>query len=318
MDSFRRVPRRRVAGLSLELSSISIAIDPSPSAGAESDALAIASLRRAWERGVTTFDLSGARAPERAELLLATAFPDPDPERTVILRGRTGESAAAPRGPTPPRVPDEVLSASLAESVAVSSQRMKLVSPPLLVAWRAEPGAGETDPTSAAFERLRSEGIIRAWAMRLRRGGGLPPLSYGPARHELFSGPLSLVERALVPELESRSRTSSLGLIATDPFAGGLLDGTRFSESLLERPIGVGPVQLRKMQEEFAPVLSLGFLTEKRRRTLSEAALLYALHWPWVATVAVPLPAPERLDRLLDVERATPLSAEELERLDSI
>ena len=131
----------------------------------------------------------------------------------------------------------------------------------------------------------------------------------------LVTGSLSLLETDLIPTFESASVGERAGLIAYDPFAGGRLDGSRFAEqSLLPGP-ATGPVDVRRLHEEFDPVLRLGFLTEGRRRTLGQGALQFVLAWPWVVTTVVPLPSPERFDELLGYAARPPLTEEEMERI---
>jgi aryl-alcohol dehydrogenase-like predicted oxidoreductase len=308
------ISRRKLPNSDLELSSLSIAIDPTPDPRATCDALAVASLRRAWEAGVTTFDLSSARFPERAELLFATAFPDPDPGRIAILRAEGNRHGRGAHGPTA-GVRSESLASELSDSLRESRRRMRLGTPPVVVWWPSDADGAGLGAGSRVLERLQRTGELRAWATGLRSGSPLPPSDSLSTGSNLLVGPLSLVDRSLVPAFEQRSREGPVGLVATDPFAGGLLDGSRISRSLGDRSIGAGPTQLRTLEEEFAPILALAFLTSGKKRTLYEAALLYTLHWSWVTTVAVPLPAPERLARLLAVERLPPLSGEELERL---
>jgi aryl-alcohol dehydrogenase-like predicted oxidoreductase len=71
---------------------------------------------------------------------------------------------------------------------------------------------------------------------------------------------------------------------------------------------------LRQLHRDFDPVLRLGFLTDSRERTLAQASLQFLFHWPWVASVLVPLPSPERLEEFLAASSRPPLTDEEVDR----
>jgi aryl-alcohol dehydrogenase-like predicted oxidoreductase len=309
------ISRRRLPRSECELSSIALAIDPSPTSRTEADARTVASLRRGWERGVTTFDVSSARAPERAEMLIASAFPRPDPE-IIVLVGPGDVRARPPSRTGGIGLPaTEKPRTTLRDSLIESRRRMNLYRPPVLL-WRPDSDDGTLDePMRAALDALRVEGHVTEWGLEYASSSGFPPTAGGDASPALYSGPLSLLDRRLVAAMEEATARHPAGLIATDPFAGGLLDGSRISDSIADRAPGAGPARLRTLQEEFDPILRLAFLTEGRGRTLYEATLSYALHWPWVATVSVPLPPPERLDRLLAVEGTPPMTVEEMAKI---
>lgn len=303
--------RLKVGGFARPFSRITLSVDPPAVAPPASDARWVALLRRARDRGVTTFDVAEARFPERAERLVATAFPTPDPEVGAIV-GRSVVSLLEER--REPRGGATDLSSTIRTSLEHSRRRLAPVMISV-VEWVPEPEGGTGDPADTPQLRLTdTEGEGVAWAVRIHRGSvGLPALGYG-----LFAGELSLLDRRLASLLDERAETSATHLIARNPFRDGRLDGSRFAASSTPNSPGEGPIDMRSLQREFDPVLRLGFLTAGHRRTLAQAALRFVLGQPWVATAVIPLPPPERFDEILGFESTPPLTEGELARLDQM
>jgi len=306
------IERRRLSGSARTFSRVTIAVDPPPTAAPALDARTVALLQRARALGVTTFDVASTRSPARAERLIAQAFPEDDPEVSVIV-GRSFESLVREGSAQMEPVAESAPGAALAESLEQSRRRLAPV-PIAVVDWKPG-GEKETgDPTRVRVVSTPEEeksGIL--WSVRIDPGvSSLPSAESGPV---LFSGGLSLLDPALIPLFESATGTEERNLIARDPFSSGRLDGSRFAtRSSLAGP-GAPPVDLRQLHEEFDPVLRLGFLTEGHRRTLAQAALQFVLHWRWVVTTVVPLPSPERFDEVLGFGTRPSISPEEMERL---
>ena len=310
------IGRRGVPGTSRTLSAVTISVDPPPVAPPAADARTVALLRRARERGVTTFDVAGARFPLRAERLIATAFPSPDPELGVIV-GRSIESLAEERGPDDDRGWGGSLAIALASSLDQSRRRLAPV-PVAIVEW--SPGAeGSTTGPEVPGERPRIEGETKPeplWAIRLSsRTTTLPRDPHPPA---LFVGEFSLLDDGVAPLFDSPGAVPGASLVARNPFGDGRLDGSRFAAVSTPGAPGQGPVDVRHLHEEFDPILRLGFLTAGRRRTLAQAALWFVLRWPWVVTCVIPLPPPERFEEVLGFAASPPLVDDELDRLNRV
>jgi aryl-alcohol dehydrogenase-like predicted oxidoreductase len=306
------IERRALPGTSLRFSAVTVALDPPAVAPPAADARTVALLRRARERGITTFDVARARFPARAERLIATAFTATDPDLAVIV-GRSIETLASEHGPSDARgstgPPAEALEASLEQS------RRRLAPVPLMVLeW--DPGRHEETPKSEP--PIPFPATVGAsppdlfWAYRLSSVNTvLPPVPRPPP---LFAGEFSLLEDGVAPLFDSAPTVREARLIARNPFGDGRLDGSRFAATMVPGEPGHGPVDVRRLHAEFDPVLRLGFLTQGRRRTLAQAALHFVLRWPWVATCVIPLPTPERFDEILGYASSPPLDEDDLER----
>lgn len=315
-ESPTAISRRPLLGTSLTLSALTFAIDPA-ARGPEADKTTIGILRKARAAGVTTFDIAGARTPAYAETLLAKAFPEPDPTLAILV-GRSRDSVV--RAPRRSRGGDAVardVSESLLASLSESRERLGAPTSVVCVWERGSETPAQHQEAVAALDRSRSEGTLSAWALRCAPGAELPawPSENGAGSVALYEGHLSLLETGLIGPLEERSRRGSIGLLATDPLANGRLDGTRFSSALADRSPGVEPPSIRSLHADFDPILRFGFLTEGHRRTLAQAAVRFALAWPWVTTVSVALPRPEHLAALLASENTPPLTGAEVERI---
>ena len=306
------IGHRALPGTKWVLSALAFSLDP-PAVGPPShDDRIVTLLRRARARGVTTFDLAFARSPARGERLLARAFPEPDPEVSVIL-GRSTDSLASERSTTGPTLDEGTLPEALARSLDFSRQRLGSV-PVSVVEWTSnvsEEGSLAPSPVASAS----GAGSESRYALALHLVPPVMELPVTARSPELFGCDFSLLRSDPIRWFGANVHGSNAVLLARDPFAGGRLDGSRFAASAEPGPPGVGPVDLRRLHEEFDPVLRLGFLTTGRRRTLAQAALHFVVGWPWVISVAAPMPAPERMEEVLDFASRPPLSAEELAEL---
>lgn len=303
---------RQVPGAHLRLSAVTISVDPPAVAAPIADDRTVALLRRARRLGVSTFDVAEARFPQRAEKLIATAFPLSDPSLAVIV-GRSAESLAKERTPRGEAISSQDLEAALEESLEQSRRRLA-PAPVSIVDWTPETDRKREStlgPGGSLSAGARTAGLL--WVRRLPSSpAALPPTGTSPA---LFSGELSLLDPGLIPLFESANEKPGASLIARDVFSGGRLDGSRFSTGVALGSPGAPPVDLRRLHEEFDPILRLGFLTAAHRRTLAQAALQFALAWPWVTTAVIPLPTPENLDSVLEFGSRPPLTGDELCRL---
>lgn len=304
--------RRGVPGSPKRFSALTVTVDPPSAPSPAADARTVAVLQRVRAGGVITFDVGDARFPERAERLIAAAFPSPDPELGVIV-ARSVESLANERAAQENAPSPEDPAAALQASIAQSRRRLAPVSV-AVVEWTASPAEGRgADDSAGSLPAPDSVGPGASLAVRISPRRGLPGPSHPPGA--LYSGELSLLDHEVESMLEPLAAEGPTAFLARNPLAEGRLDGSRFAQTTT--PVGPteGPLDLRRLHREFDPVLRLGFLTAGRRRTLAQAALRFVLIRPWVVSAVIPLPVPERLDELLGFEASPPLTREELERV---
>ncbi|MGP8075550.1 MAG: hypothetical protein ACLP8Y_02275 [Thermoplasmata archaeon] len=310
------IGRRTIPGSPLNFSAVTLSLDPPAVAPPAADARTVALLRRARERGVTTFDVARARFPARAERLIATAFTATDTDLAVIV-GRSIETLASDPGSPDGRGSPGSFAEALESSLGQSRRRLAPV-PLKVLEWdpgrREETAKAETPNPVPATAGASSPELF--WAIRLSSGNTvLPPVEHPP---HLFSGEFSLLDEGVAPLFDSAPPPSEARLIARNPFGDGRLDGSRFAATVVPGEPGHGPVDVRRLHAEFDPVLRLGFLTQGRRRTLAQAALHFVLRWPWVATCVLPLSTPERFEEILGYASSPPLDEDDLERLSRV
>ena len=306
-DRIPPIDQRSLPGKGGSVSAIALAIDPPAVAPPSADARTVALLRRARVHGVTTFDVADARHPERVERLIAAAFPSDDPDLGVVV-GRSVESLAREPERSEGRAIEDDLETAIGASIARSAQRL---SPAriMIVEWEPSEGHETAPPIPATSPSTDSEVRPPTLATRLSRvATALPRMSLAGS---IVSDELSLLDDHVISLMEATAEGLRPPLLARNPFADGRLDGSRFEATAVPAGPGEGPVDLRRLHAEFDPVLRLGFLTERRRRTLAQAALQFVLAWPWVVSVVVPLPHPERFDEVLGFASATPFDTAE-------
>jgi hypothetical protein len=89
--------------------------------------------------------------------------------------------------------------------------------------------------------------------------------------------PGSLIDAPRLIPLVATIRAAGASVLLTNPHADGRLDGQWLSEGLSPPARAPRPVDLADLERSYAPVLALRFLTERRRRTLPQAAVAFAL-----------------------------------------
>ncbi|MCI4365137.1 MAG: hypothetical protein L3K10_03630 [Thermoplasmata archaeon] len=310
----RSIPTRQIVGggprVSLLGMTVTVPSIPSPVA----DRSIVERLRTSRRAGVSTFDVAGAVQPDRAERLVAQAFPQPDSDLVVIV-GRTRDDLVPQDEDQRRSVPRESSAVDRLRFSLEGSRRRLHPHGPGVVEWISSANDPPTLRGPAPLGPASTASVL--WFRNIDDLGPDSPVfpegGHDPLR---VAGALSLLEPRLVRRFEDPDRGASVSVLARDPFAGGRLDGTRFSHGGLERSPDRGPTRLRDLESEFAPVLGLAFLTEGRHRTLAQTALRYSAHWPWVASVLVPLPSADRIVEVLGTFGTPVLTEEELRRLD--
>jgi len=307
------IERRLVGGRSYGFSALSLDLAPVPVASAHDRGVAVAQLHRARAVGVTTFDLVNARDPPVLERLLSEAFPSDDPGLVTILGVLgSGRGPASRSAPERPPVTRESAFAALRTSLVESLERLGR-NRRVVVDWRPRRGSLPSEAVVPDLLRLRDEGVILDVAVGID-----PSLPGSTAGAEDASGLASVVLSLLDTDALGGAKQTVAPppyWIARDVFAGGRLDGSALQGFAARPGPGAGPHGIRDLQEAFEPVLRFGFLTEKRRRTMAQAALRFVLGWPWVVTASVPMPSPERFEEILGYAASPPLERAELARV---
>ena len=317
MGEASRTEQRILPGTPRSCSVLGFVVSP-PSTGApDADRQVVALLRKARSEGVTVFDVSGEAPAGRAQRLVAAAFPEFDPELVLLVGGGLSRPPATRESSASKSPEGEGPLAGLRASLAESRRRLSPQVPGILE-WTLDTAPSEEIATVvASLETLRSSGDVAGWSLRLPPEPSVVSSQLGRWRPKLLSTEVSLLDPSFASFLDAEAPAAGFGVFVRNPFAGGLLDGTRFSSTLADRPPRSGPIDVRALRAEFDPVLRLGFLSGKHRRTLAQAALQYLLPRTWVTSVLLPLPRPERWEELFGAAATPPLSAEEFARVEA-
>lgn len=284
------VERRPIAGTRLTTSILGLSLNLEPGPSPDQDRAAAAGVRKVLADGVTTFDLTSAMSLPRAAGLAVSALPEAD-DRFVFWVRYTPPSSLPASGAVPrsgPRASNGTSSDSREEYVAAIRALNGRGS--VLIDWDPEEGSAEEGASSAQWlSELEKEGLVAG------RSRHLPPQRLSRIRPDstpsdpLVSSEISLLDPDSAQALDALFRGRPGSVLVRDPFAGGLLDGSRISSGISDRVLPSRPIDLRALHAEFDPVLRLAPLTRDRRRTLAQAAVQYALRWSWTAAVMVPL-----------------------------
>lgn len=315
LDGSAPISRRSVPGTSRSSSALGFRLGLPFPATPSSLEREVALLRAARQRGITTFEIGSGAGGPAAERAISRAFPQPDPELLVVvrrsLRSLTAGSASIAGAPRGIDLPGQLLASIEESSGRLGPQRVDLVR------WSdGDAPATVAGAARAALRGLREEHRILGWIEELGGGPGPgSPTTGAEPRSALCAGPLSLLAPGLVAPLEERARREPVGFFADDPLADGHLDGSRFRPVPVGDGPGRGPASISELERAARPVLKLAFLTAGTGRTLAQAAIEFALRWPWVTCAILPVPAPERLGEIADSERAPPLQDTEVERI---
>ena len=217
--------------------------------------------------------ISRAARPPKVVVLVVPPLVDRDPERGPVDLGPASQEA---RKDTPRE----------------RSGRLQL-----LLEVRTGPSPGpEGIPESGAISAVVRQASCDGWGFAFE---GMPSLETLGRALERRPGwirfPVHLLSPTEAEAAIALPRTSGVPIVASDPFAGGLLDGSRLRGSPLETSGRPAPSDWAAVRRAWAPVLALGFLTEGHQRSLSQAALQYVLGTPGVAAVLVPAADPSEL-----------------------
>ncbi len=179
----------------------------------------------------------------------------------------------------------------------------------LWIEWDPAADGGENlAGVAQGLERLVTSGAIQGWGAPISAWPRFASVADVP---KFASGTLSLLEQGARPEVV----LGGIPFLARNVLAGGRLAGLGPSSGPSPERAPGGPLPIRTLAEEMAPVLRLGFLAIRGRRTLGQAAIRWVLDQPGVDAALVSIPPPERLAELAGWEETPPLTIEEAHRV---
>lgn len=302
--------RRKLGKTDLEVSEVSLGTWglAARSYGPVEGATVEATIRAAWDAGVTTFDVSPAWGKGEAERRLALALGDHNKDAVII--GRAGQVDVD--GRLLLQFDTFVVVREVEESLKrLSRDRIDLLllhNPPTKVL------------TSHLFEKgitqLKSEGKIGAWGVSV---GTLEEANLAIQRG---AEALAFTHNLLTPDdlldLAEPIQKSGVGVLARSPLAYGMLSGTWDEKKTFPET----DHRSRRWSEasfktRLSQVEAVRFLVREGTPDLATAALRYALATPIVSTALVGARTPQQIQHAVAAlpDEGPYFTEDELERL---
>jgi len=255
--------------------------------GEVDDALSLRAIDAAYDAGVTFFDTADVYGTGRSEVLIGKALKSKR-DRAVIAT-KVGNRTSADG-----QWVKDFSKSWISEAIDASLTRLGTDYVDLYQLHSGTDTAQYRDETFEALEALKAAGKIRHY------GISVGPCAHGPWVIRNTSAATiqviyNMLEREPEAELLPLAKEKGIGIIARVPLASGFLTGkftpeTRFAPND-HRSRTYPPEKIRQM---VAQVAKLGFLTQGKRKTLSQAALQYCLAHPAVSAVIPGAKMPEQ------------------------
>jgi L-glyceraldehyde 3-phosphate reductase len=320
-DRYEKLEYRRCGRSGLRLPPISLGLWHN-FGGVDAFETGRAIVRRAFDRGVTHFDLANNYGPPpgSAEEAFGRLLDlDLRPYRDELVVSTKAGYLMWP-GPYGEWGSRKYLLSSLEQSL----RRMRLESVDIFYSHRPDPETPLEETMGALDQAVRQgkalyAGIsnypadLTARAAAILRDLGTPCLIHQP-KYSMFE---RWIEGGLTDVLEREG----IGAIAFSPLAQGLLTDRYLSGipegSRAGKPHGfLRPEHVT--EERVGKARELDALARARGQSLAQVALLWVLRRPVVTSALVGASSVAQLDQNLDALRGAPLSAEEVARIDAI
>jgi L-glyceraldehyde 3-phosphate reductase len=320
-DRYEKLEYRRCGRSGLRLPPISLGLWHN-FGGVDAFETGRAIVRRAFDRGVTHFDLANNYGPPpgSAEEAFGRLLDlDLRPYRDELVVSTKAGYLMWP-GPYGEWGSRKYLLSSLEQSL----RRMRLESVDIFYSHRPDPETPLEETMGALDQAVRQgkalyAGIsnypadLTARAAAILRDLGTPCLIHQP-KYSMFE---RWIESGLTDVLEREG----IGAIAFSPLAQGLLTDRYLSGipegSRAGKPHGfLRPEHVT--EERVGKARELDALARARGQSLAQVALLWVLRRPVVTSALVGASSVAQLDQNLDALRGAPLSAEEVARIDAI
>ena len=316
------MPYRRTGRSGLMLPAVSLGLWHN-FGGVDTEENARAMLRKAFDLGITHFDLANNYGPPpgSAEELFGRAMDaDLRPYRDeLVLSTKAGYRMwPGPHGEWGSR---KYLLASLDQSL----KRMRVDYVDIFYSHRPDPETPLEETMGALAQTVRSGKALYAGvssydhtqtaeAAKMLRGMGVPCLIHQPS--------YSILNRWIENGLQTVLEREGIGSIAFCPLAQGLLtsrylDGNIPADSRAGKPHGF----LKRngvTPERLAQARKLQALAERRGQTLAQMAIAWVLRGGRVTSALIGASRPEQIEENVAATRNLSFTAEELAAIDAI
>ncbi len=312
---------REIPGTGIRVSEVAFGATPLATGwwGDHDDDEAVRLLHAAHDRGVTLFDTADRDGGGRVEHVLGRALAGRR-DRVVIATkvGYAWQHSGPPRAGRP--LPQDFRPQAIRDAVEASARRLggaidicALHHPPRR--------ALADDALLRVMDGLTAEGTVRAWSATVLRGS-----RPGDGRRLIRQGrfPVLEVELGILghepgAELAGLAHAAGACVIARGPHCWGLLEGKYSIQTTF--PPGDPRAHLSGdgLREGLRRVEALGFLDSPGRPwSLGQAAILWSLGRPGVASVVTAIHGEEQLAEFAAASGLPPLPDADLARIDAL
>lgn len=286
--------------------------------GIKDRSVGIRLLREAFDLGITFFDTADTYAAGEAETILRDALGDRRSE--IVIGTKFGyDIYSYPETHGQRERPHDWSPAYLRKALEGSLRRLGTDYIDYYQLHNPRMDAILRDDLWEALERLKEEGLIRAYGVALGPALDLRQIEEGVTAIRLRKAPPQIIYNIFEQELGRGifpvAREHGVGVLVRVPHASGLLDGSVKADTTFEpgdhRAWRVTTDERRKawLEDGLKKVERLSFLTEGR--TIGQAAIQFVLHEPAVATVLPNIYNSEMLREFATYDSARPLTDEE-------
>jgi len=255
--------------------------------GEVDEAQALRAIGTAYDAGVTFFDTADVYGAGRSEVLIGKALGSK--RDRVVIATKVGNRTTAEG-----EWVKDFSKRWITEAIDASLTRLGMDYVDLYQLHSGTDTAQYRDETFEALDALKTAGKIRYF------GISVGPCAHGPwvirnTPAETIQVVYNMLEREPEAELLPLAQAQGIGIIARVPLASGFLTGkftrdTQFAPND-HRSRTYPPEKVRQIVGQVA---KLDFLTEKKDKTLAQAALQYCLAHPAVSAVIPGAKTPEQ------------------------
>ncbi|MFM9018552.1 MAG: aldo/keto reductase [Actinomycetota bacterium] len=312
---------REIPGTGIRVSEVGFGAEPFAIGwwGDDGDDEAVRLLHAALDRGVTLFDAADRDGDGRVQHVLGRAFADR--RDRVVLATRVGYAwqDAEPRKPGRP-MPQDFRPDAIRSAVRASAERLggvidicELHHPPRR--------ALADDALAQVMDELVAEGTVRVFGAaipaRARPGDGRRLIRQ--KRFPVLDVELGVLGHDPGAEIAGLAHAARSCVIARGAHCRGLLEGKYSRETTF--PPGDPRADLSRewLEEGLRRVGTLDFLhAEGRPWSLGQAAILWVLSRPGVASVVTPIHSEEQLGEFSRAIDLPPLTEDDLARIEAL
>jgi len=312
---------REIPATGIRVSELAFGAEPLATGwwGDHGDDEAVRLVHAAMDRGVTLFDTADRDGDGRVEQVLGRAFADRRDRVVVATRVGYAWQDAEPRRPGRP-MPQDFSPAAIRAAVEASARRLggvidicELHHPPRR--------ALADDALARVMDELVTEGTVRAFGACIppdaRPGDGRRLIRQ--KRMPALDVELGILDHDPGAELAGLAHAAGTCVIARGVHCHGLLEGKYTLQTTF--PPGDPRAHLSRewLQEGLRRVDALAFLhAEGRPWSLGQAAILWTLGRPGVASAVAAISSEEQLDEFAAAIGLPPLPEADLARIEAL